>query len=51
MTRAEAHIKKASDAFLLHRWQEGVNELGEAQHSINAVAAWLVMREHLEERR
>ena len=48
MTRAEAHLKKAENAFLLKDWQKGVDALGEVQHNINQLAAWLVKREVLQ---
>lgn len=48
MTRAEAHLKRASDAFLLRDWQSGVDHLGDAQQAINKVAEWLVKREIME---
>lgn len=48
MTRAEAHIKLASDAFLMRDWQKGIDALGEAQQCINQVAGWLIKREVLE---
>lgn len=48
MTRAEAHLKIAEQAFLLHDYEKGINALGEVQQNINHLAYWCVKREIVE---
>lgn len=48
MTRCQAHLKKAEDAFLLRDWQAGIDAMGEAQTNINRCVEWMLKREIME---
>lgn len=45
LTRAEAHLKQAEDAALLHDWDRMINALGDVQQQINGVVGWCLKRE------